>query len=247
MKLLIGALALLLVAGCGSKNDGGSAAKSSKQIPQVPAPNGGDWTQQVVETPEGGFRMGNPNAPVKVVEYASLGCPHCAEFEEDGVPHLTGQYVKSGQVSWEFRTYLLFPQDAGVSMLLHCEGAAPFFRLSQELYATQRDWDGKIIAAPPAQQQQIQAMPAQQKAAAFVKLAGLDDFFRQRGMPSSRIDACLTDPKGLDQLARIVERGNKDGVNSTPTFFINGKMVDMNNESSAWNQLEPPLRAGIGL
>ena len=244
MRFLIGAFALLSLVGCGSRHDsGGTSATSSAPLPQIPAPNHGDWTQQVVETPEGGFRMGNPNAPVKLLEYASLGCPHCAEFEQTGAPQLIGKYVKSGQVSWEFRTYLLFPQDAGVSLLLHCEGPGPFFRLSQELYATQRDWDSKIIAASPEQQQQINALPAQQKAAALVKLAGLDDFFRQRGMPSSRIEACLADPKGLDKLGDIVQRGNKDGLTGTPTFLINGKMAD---QTSAWEQLEPQLRRAIG-
>jgi protein-disulfide isomerase len=244
MRLLIGAFAILVLAGCGSKgNQGAGDPAASAPLTQVPAPNHGDWTQIVTETPEGGFRMGNPNAPVKLLEYASLGCPHCAEFEEGGAPQLTGKYVKSGQVSWEFRTYLLFPQDAGVSLLLHCEGPGPFFRLTQELYATQRDWVGKIMAATPEQQQQIGNLPAQQKAAAFVKLTGLDDFFRPRGMPSSRIEACLADPKGLDQLGDIVQRGNKDGLTGTPTFLINGKLAD---QTSSWEQLEPQLRRAIG-
>src|SRR3712207_3904235 len=66
--------------------------------------------------------MGNPDAPVKLVEYGSLSCPHCAEFEEQGAPELRDTYIKSGQVSWEFRTYLLFGLDAGISALLHCQG-----------------------------------------------------------------------------------------------------------------------------
>ena len=86
--------------------------------------------------------MGNPDAPVKLVEYGSLGCHVCAEFEEQGAPELRDTYVKSGQVSWEFRTYLLFPTDPGVSMLLQCHSENAFFPLVEQLYAQQTELDG---------------------------------------------------------------------------------------------------------
>ncbi|MEA3002754.1 MAG: hypothetical protein QOH81_1542 [Sphingomonadales bacterium] len=239
-----GAALALLLAGCGSKDNGAAgnnAQASSAPLKQIAAPNG-DWTQTVSVTPEGGFRMGNPGAPVKLVEYASLSCPHCAEFEEVGVPPLRDKYVKSGQVSWEFRTYLLFPTDLGVSMLLHCQGPEPFFRLSQELYATQRDWMGKLQALPQPQLEQLQNMPPAQRAANLVQISGLDEFFRQRGMPSSKIQACLADPKGVDLLGQITQRGNSEGLQGTPTFFINGKMAE---DTAAWDKLEPQLKAAI--
>lgn len=243
MRFLIGsgaAALILLLAGCGAKDKGNTQA-SATPLTQIAAPNG-DWTQQVTETPEGGFRMGNPDAPVKLVEYASLSCPHCAEFEEQGMPTLTGKYVKSGQVSWEFRTYMLFPTDAGVSLLLHCQGAQPFFRLSQELYAGQRDWMGRIQALPQPQLEQMQNLTPQQRAEALVKAGGLDEFFRQRGMPASKVQACLADPQALEKLGQITDRGNKDGVTGTPTFFINGKVAE---ETAAWDKLEPQLQAAI--
>jgi protein-disulfide isomerase len=238
----IGAAALaLLVAGCGGGGNSSSTEASNAPLKQIPAPNG-DWTQSVAETPEGGMRMGNPDAPVKLVEYASVTCPHCREFEEQGVPPLRDKYVKSGQVSWEFRPYMLFPSDPGPSMLLRCQGPTPFFRLSEELYADQPNWAGRLQSMPEAQMQQISELPAAERPRQFVKVAGLDEFFRQRGMPQSKIDACLSDPANLTKLVALTDLGNKQGVTGTPTFFINGKMVE---NTASWPALEPQLRSAL--
>ena len=245
MKALIGtgALALaLLLGGCSKGGDSGqSAANSAAPLTKLPAPNG-DWTQIVSETPEGGYRMGNPDAPVKLVEYASITCPHCAEFTEKAADPLTSKYVKSGQVSWEYRPYMLFPSDAGIFLLLKCQGPNPFFQLTEQLYADQQNWAGKLQAMTPEQAQQIDALSPAQKAAALVKVTGLDQFFRQRGMPEARIESCLADGQALQKLGSIVELGNKEGVTGTPTFFINGKIVP---DVAAWEGREPPVRGAI--
>jgi hypothetical protein len=150
--------------------------------------------------------------------------------------------VKSGQVSWEFRPYMLFPSDPGPSMLLRCQGPIPFFRLSEELYADQPNWAGRLQALPEAQMQQISELPAAERPKQFVKLAGLDEFFRQRGMPQAKIDACLDDPANLNKLVALTDLGTKQGVTGTPTFFINGKIVD---NTASWAALEPQLRGAI--
>jgi protein-disulfide isomerase len=241
-SIAIGAAALaLLVAGCGGGNSNGNSEVSNAPLKQIPAPNG-DWTQTVSEMPEGGMRMGNPDAPVKLVEYASVTCPHCREFEEQGLPPLRDKYVKSGQVSWEFRPYMLFPSDPGPSMLLRCQGPTPFFSLSEELYADQPNWAGRLQSMPEAQMQQISQMPAAERPKQFVQVAGLDEFFRQRGMPQAKIDACLNDPANLNKLVALTDLGTKQGVTGTPTFFINGKMVE---NTASWAALEPQLRSAI--
>lgn len=243
MKLFLtgGVAALaLLAAGCNGSDATANGSAPTAELKQIPAPNG-DWTQMVTKTAEGGFRMGNPDAPVKLVEYGSLSCPHCAEFEEQGAGQLKDRYVKSGQVSWEFRTYLLFPTDPGVSMLLHCQGEGAAFPMIEQLYTTQRDWMGKLQALPPEQMQALATMSPAQGAAMTVQAAGLDEFFRQRGMPASKIQACLADPAGLEMLAGIKKRGDEEGVNGTPSFFINGSRV----EAGTWAALQGPLRAAI--
>jgi protein-disulfide isomerase len=248
LQLKVGALALALaLAGCGgSGNDSGANLSSATGQPpvlkQIAAPNNGDWTETVAATPEGGFRMGNPDAPVKLVEYASITCPHCAEFAEQGGPTLRDVYVKSGQVSWEYRPYMIFPTDPGLFMLLRCQGAAPFFRLTDQLYADQRNWVGRLQAVPREQLASLEQLTPAERAPALVRLAGLDQFFRQRGMPESRINSCLADPQNLQQLGAITSRGDQEGVTGTPSFYINGAKID----ADRWSRLEPSLRQAVG-
>jgi protein-disulfide isomerase len=242
--LTAGAAALaLLLAGCGDGGGNQSAPVADTPLKQIPAPNGGDWTQTVVKTAEGGYLMGNPQAPVKLVEYGSLSCPHCAEFEEQGAPTLRDTYVKSGQVSWEFRTYLLFPTDPGISLLANCQSEDAFFPAIEQLYKDQTSWMGKIQALPQDQLQALGTMPPRQSAAVVVRAAGLDEFFRQRGMPSSQIESCLADPGGLEKVAETKRKGDEMGVNGTPSFFINGKVVE---GVANWRGLEPAIREEIG-
>lgn len=235
------AVVALLLAGCDDQAGNNAAGGGAPPLTQIQAPNG-DWSEMVEATPEGGFRMGNPSAPVKLVEYGSLGCHVCAEFSEQGSEPLRNNYVKTGQVSWEFRPYILFPSDPGVSMLLRCHGPGAFFQLSDQLYADQENWIGKLQQLPPELQQQMQSMTPQQQAATMVKAAGIDQFFRVRGMPQARIDACLADAQGIQSLAETTALGNREGVQGTPTFFINGQRVE---NAASWAALEPQLRAAV--
>jgi protein-disulfide isomerase len=235
MKKLIGvALLALAVAGCGGSDGNQSNAASGPVGTTIPAPNGGDWTETVAETPDGGVRMGNPEAPVKLVEYGSLTCPHCAEFSEEATEPLKA-YVKTGRVSWEFRPYLLFPSDSGISMLLKCQGAGPFFTLTEQLYADQSNWVARM-QAQGAQLQNLQ--PGTQAAAAYVTAGGLDQFFRERGMPQEKIQSCLADQSKLQSLVDLTARAGREGVTSTPTLMINGSIVE---NGASWDALKPQI------
>jgi protein-disulfide isomerase len=238
--------------GCGSGgSEGNSAERDLNQaaaemqntpLPQVAAPNNADWTQTVQETPEGGYRMGNPDAPVKLVEYASISCHVCAEFSEAGHEPLVNRYVKSGQVSWEYRPFLLFPTDPGLFLLLRCQGPQPFFALTEQLYATQDEWSARTRQLPQELLNALSSMQPQQQAGALAKAIQMDQFFRQRGMPASKVDQCLSNQAGLQRLAEIHNVGLADNVTGTPTFFINGTRANV----TAWSGLEPMLRQAIG-
>ncbi|HZF94967.1 MAG TPA: thioredoxin domain-containing protein [Allosphingosinicella sp.] len=231
------ALALLLGA-CGG--DGGntvSASKAPDQLPRIAAPNNGDWTETVNQTDEG-WIMGNPNAPTKLVEYASITCPHCADFSEQGGARLR-EYVRTGQVSWEFRPFMIFPTDPGIFMLLRCQPPQSFFAVSDQLYHSQSEWTGR---AQP-QLAQSQQMPLAGRAAFLTQAAGLDEFFRQRGMPAAQVGQCLNNQAELQRLQAITDRAaSEEGVRGTPTFLINGEQavgVD------TWAKLEPRLQAAL--
>jgi protein-disulfide isomerase len=237
--------ATLALAGCGGDagNNQSATANTLAPLTQIPAPNNGDWTEVVSETPDGGYRMGNPDAPVKLIEYASITCPHCAEFAEAGTEPLVNTYVRSGQVSFEYRPYMIFPTDPGIFALLRCQGPAPFFDMVEQLYANQRDWSSRLQSLPPEQLQQTQAMSPTARADFMVRATGLDQFFRQRGMPEARVNSCLADNSGLERLADITRRAGEAGIGSTPTFTVNGEVAE---GVGTWPALEQRLRAAIG-
>lgn len=233
------ALALALAA-CGGGND--SATSNQGAIEAVPPPEGGDWTQVVSETEEGGFRMGNPDARVQLVEYASYTCPHCAEFSREATGPLT-EMVKTGHVSWEFRPFQMFPTDPGISVLVRCHGPGASFMLTEQLYEAQDEWYGRLRSLGEAELQRLQSLSPQQQPEALVRASGIDEFFRQRGMPEERIRACLADQQVIERLLEITQRGSKEyGVRGTPTFFVNGKLVE---NAASWGALEPVLRAAM--
>ncbi len=205
---------------------------------QPPAAAPADWARHVEATAEGGYRMGNPDAPVKLVEYGSITCSHCAEFAEHSVRWLQRDLVRSGRVSFEYRPYVLFPSDPGIFMLLACQAPDRFFATVDALYASQESWVEKL----QAQQAQIEAevrrssFPA--AIPAIVRATGVDRTFRDNGLSQQQIDACLADRSGLDRLGRVYEEGNRLGVAGTPTFFVNGRMVEV----ASWSELEALLR-----
>jgi len=250
MKAFLGAASLslaLLLAGCGGESgdnaaSNGTAAANNAPLPQVEAPNG-DWTQVVTKTADGGYVMGNPNAPVKLIEYASLTCPACKLFSDTASAELRDEYVKSGQVSWEFRNFVLNPIDLAAAMLVRCQPEGAFFGLVEQLYANQESWAGRFNEVPEAEMQRIQTLPREQQVAALAKAGQLDQFFRQRGMPENRINQCLSDPAHLQATVALNDVGQKNNVQGTPTFFINGEQVE---GASQWDALEPKLREAIG-
>ena len=206
-----------------------------------PAPSG-DWSRAVVATPEGGFRMGNPTAKVKLVEYGSLACPHCRHFEETGYKPLVRQYVRTGRVSYEFRNLLLNTPDLSVSLLAHCAGPAKFFPMAEVVYATQPLWFQKVGAITDAQKAQMEKMTEAQRLARLGEIAGFPQIAARFGVTPARARQCLADPKGLERLLSITKTAEDAGINHTPTFLINGKVTD----AAAWEQLEPELKKAAG-
>lgn len=237
------ALALLLALGACGQDAGGDATATAGnqqlQLEPIPAPEGGDWTEVVERTDEGGFRMGNPDAPVKLVEFASMTCPHCASFSVQAAEPLR-EYVRGGHVSWEFRNFVLNAPDAAASMLARCQPPQAFFRITDQLFAEQQTWLGNMTQE---EAEQIQRLPEPQQIPALARALELDQFFRRRGVPEAEVNSCLADRQQLDRLADLNTQANQDhGVSGTPAFMINGQMVE---GVSDWGRLEPRIRAAL--
>jgi len=210
---------------------------SAQRARRPAAPMAHDWSRMVVRTPEGGFRMGNPAAPVKLVEYGSITCSHCAEFSAQGADALRDNYIRPGRVSWEYRPYLIFPTDPAVFLLLNCLGPGHFFAASEQLYASQSEWTGRVMALPEAEAERLSGLPPARQAAGLIRAAGLDRFFQRHGLTPARINGCLNNGAALNRLGEITQMASDLGVQGTPTFFINGRLVAAQN----WARLEPML------
>lgn len=222
-RALIGAAAVLLTA-VGAP----AAAKPAVKAAAT------DWSRTVVATPQGGYRMGRPNAPVKLVEYGSLVCSHCRHFAETGVDPLVRGYVRTGKVSWEFRPYILSGLDIAANLLAGCGGARSFFPMAHDFYATQAAWAGRL---DQAQSDRISSLPESQMYAEFAKATGILAIAGKRGVSAQRANQCLRDGAAALRLAKIAEVANGLGVTGTPTFFVNGRKTD----AYDWPSLKPLL------
>ena len=201
-----------------------------------------DWSQSVVVTPEGGFRMGNPAAKVKLVEYGSLACPHCRHFEQTGYKPLVQGYVRTGKVSYEFRNLLINGPDISVSMLARCAGPAKFFPMSEVVYASQPDWEKKFENISDADKAALQKMSDKERIVRFAEIGGLPQIAARFGVTPARAKQCLSDGKGLQQLLDMTKAAMDAGISHTPTFVIDGKVTDI----ATWEELEPQLKAALG-
>lgn len=238
---LLSSLALVLaLTACGDKDAASEGALSGDPIAAVPAPAGTSWADTVKATPEGGFVMGNPEAPIKIVEFASLTCSHCAEFSEKGFPALRDKYVAEGKVSYELRNYVRDPLDMTAALLARCGGAEPFFPLSDQIFTYQPTLFEKAQGMGEAGYKAAMEASADER---FVKLGeatGLIEFVMQRGISEDQAKQCLADAKSAEKLAEGVQKASASyQIEGTPTFLMNGQKLD---NVSSWPNLEAKLR-----
>jgi protein-disulfide isomerase len=154
----------------------------------------------LIPPPLGDRTLGKDDAPVTIVEYASMTCPHCAHFHETTYPELKKRYIETGKVRFIFREFPLDPLAAGASMLARCADKDKFYPMIETLFQQQTKW---AVEKPIPQLMAIA---------------------KQAGISEQTFNACLSDQKMLEAMQAEQKRAtDKFGVNSTPTLFINGK------------------------
>lgn len=235
------ALALLPMglglAACGKKD---AAVVADTALPKVPAPAGKQWADVITATPEGGWRMGNPDAPLKLVEYGALSCSHCAAFSAEGFPHLRDDYVNSGRVSYELRFFMLNALDVPAVLLATCGTEADaVIPMAEQFWTWQPTMFTNLKATGLDVTSRVQNLPASQRPAAIARIATMNDFFAQRGIAADAAAKCLADPAKASALAAATDKASKDyNITGTPTFLLNGR----NLEVASWDALEPLLQ-----
>jgi protein-disulfide isomerase len=232
----------LVLAACGDKA-AAPAGDAASTAPAVAAPAGQNWVDVVAATPEGGFRMGNPDAKVKLLEFASLTCPHCAEFHEAAAETIKSKYVASGNVSYEYRNFVLNGPDYAATVLARCQGASAFFGLLDNFYADQKGWTEPFGRIGKADQEALSRLPEDQAIARMADLGGLADYVKLRGIPRAKFDQCLADPAQLKAINDLRNQAvNELKLTGTPSFIINGAVQE---GVFTWADLEPKLQAAL--
>jgi protein-disulfide isomerase len=234
---LLTSLGALALAACGdSKTD---PAKEQSVIAKVAAPAGKSWSQTVAVTPEGGYLMGNPDAPIKVVEFASLTCSHCADFSNASHEELKRDFVDTGRVSFELRNYVRDAIDATAAAVIRCAPAERYFPLMENTMAAQAE----IFKNAQSNEQgyaAAMALPPAQRFPALAKATQLDTFFQSRGMTAEQINACLSDVSNIEKLEKGVNAANEQyTIPGTPAFILNGQLAE---GVGTWPDLRDRLR-----
>lgn len=209
----------------------------------TPAPPGG-WVAQVAKVDDGGVRVGNPNAPVKLVEFGSRTCPACGAFARQGFQPLIRDYVSTGKVSFEFHDFLIHAPDLANVLIARCGPTASFLPMLEQMYADQPAVLAKLEQLPAGFQQSLQGKSPAEQARAWAELLGYTSFAAQRGLPRARTAACLSDSAEIDRIGREMQQVTaKYSIDHTPTFIING--VNQG-DTSSWPGLKSRLDAALG-
>jgi Thioredoxin len=198
---------------------------------------------RVTMAPGGAYVMGNPAAKVKLVEYVSYTCPHCAHFIEEASVPLKENYVAKGLVSVEMRNLVRDPFDMTAALLARCGGAAKVFGNSEAIFARQAVWmaDAQLIAAK--QGPAMQKMPVAQQLSLIANGTDLGAIMKGRGFTQPQINACLANKVAQNQLVLMTRESQTRKVPYTPYFLINGKPPAA---SGQWETLEPAIKAALG-
>lgn len=197
-----------------------------------------DWTSVVSKTASGSYLIGNPNAKVKLVEYLSYTCPHCAEFIAESSPVLKGQMVRSGSTSVEFRNAVREKLDLSAALLARCAGASGFVGATDAMFAQQESWLERGYRFQAGNGARLAMYPETGQLRALADGAGLTDLMRGRGMSDAAIDACYANQAELLTIATMTS-GAWAKIDGTPAFEVNGKLV----KGVHWAGLEKILRA----
>jgi protein-disulfide isomerase len=180
--------------GCGGGAAGPVDVTASKAL-NVPPPE-----ELMRDGPLGERALGNPNAPVTVIEYASLTCPHCAHFQRDIFPRVKKEFIDTGKIRFIVREFPIGHTSGTAAIVNRCAPADKYFAMFNDFLLLQPEWVSLEIR-PDA----IYAVA------------------KRSGMARDTFDKCLTNQTIIDGLTEVKQRGRQFGVIGTPTFFANGR------------------------
>jgi protein-disulfide isomerase len=201
LKSSLAALAVVAVAGLGAFAL--MPTKTAQSLLPVGAAEAQATTAEVQAVDVADMTLGNPDAKVKVMEYASFTCPHCANFHSTVFKDLKKDYIDTGKVQFIYREVFFDRYGLWGAMVARCGGEMKYFGVSDILYTTQKEWAGSDDPN--------------------VVVGNLKKIGRTAGMDDAQLDACLKDGATAQALINHYEANMKEyDIKGTPTLVING-------------------------
>lgn len=214
-----GALAMIL----------GTPSLASAEPKAKAAATAKGWTGKIVET-KNGWRMGNPDAPYKLVEYLSLNCGHCATLAEQKLP-LFKKLVASGRMSLEYRPMTIFPWDTVSTTLARCVAPAKRFAFTHDYMKQQDAVRGELekLLTNRAQVEKIQAALEKDKPfflKSLAKAGGMYAIAARHGVDAASANACMEKADAVFWADSRSAEASAKGVTGTPTLYLNDEPLD---------------------
>ncbi|GGB28638.1 hypothetical protein GCM10011380_17840 [Sphingomonas metalli] len=202
------------------------------------APAARDWSRVAAMKPDGAYVIGNPAAKVKLVEWASYTCPHCGHFAVQSAPVLKDRMIRSGSTSLEVRHMVRDPIDLAAATIVRCGGAARFAATHLAMFAGQEKWMATAQTYLSTNAERLNALPRPQALRQLADGIGLSAIGRAQGLTEPQIAACFANAAATDKLLALTASAPAE-VTSTPTFFLNGKLLP----PGSWADVQPQLVA----
>ena len=203
-----------------------------------PAPQ--NWNVRVSVTPEGHHVLGNPAALVKLVEFVSYTCSHCAEFERRADSAMRLAYVAPGKLSVEVRNFVRDPVDLAVALLTNCGPPQKFFLNHTAFLRSQDRWIDTLATASAAQRARWQHPDMPTRMRHIATDFRFYEIIATRGYSRQQADACLADGAEARRLAEQTTAAQKLEITGTPSFMLNGTLLAGTHD---WQTLDMQLRA----
>lgn len=205
----------------------------------VPASN---WNATVTQGADGTYTLGNPAAKVKLTEYVSYTCSHCAHFHQEADAKLRLTYVPQGKVSVRVAQILRNPIDLTVAMLTNCGDPKTFFVRHNAFMASQSQWLAKYDGFTAAQTARWTTGEVPNRLRAIASDFDFYAIMARSNYTRPQVDQCLADGAVLRRVTAQTEAASALGVSSTPSFLING---ELQRDVHEWNQLLPLMIAKL--
>jgi protein-disulfide isomerase len=199
-----------------------------------------DWTATVALGEDGSHVLGNPEAEVKLTEFISYTCPHCASFHKEADAALKLGYVLRGKVSVEIRHLLRDPVDLAAALLTNCGDPNRFFRNHNMVLQSQDSWIEMMGTASAGQKQRWTSGQFGARMRAIANDFGFYRMMEQRGYRRSDLDRCLADQAMARKLTAQSQGALAAGVEGTPSFMLNGALLAGTHD---WKALDEQLKA----